>query len=320
MQTVTQRPSSERNTMSRFSPFVQAAILALTAYILFTTADVSAKILSGRYPLALCIAAPALIALLGLGAQIIYQRGWAGFKSTQIKLHAARSIIIAVMVTLFVHGLKTVPISDFYCIIFLSPFFVMLTSYFVFKEPLKLERLFVICLAFTGVVVTIGPHFSDMNIGYAYIFGAVLFSSSNIFVIRKMGQDEYSPLYGFYPLLAIVIGNLPFAVQDIPSTLPTGDAAIFLLYGVVLIGAHTFLPMAFAKTPEISLIAPLHYSQMLWGILADIIIFKAAPPMTTYIGAGIIISAGMIMMWKERHHLRKENIKEVIEEENMTLL
>ncbi len=306
--------------MSRFSPFVQAAILALTAYILFTTADVSAKILSGTYPIAICITLPAFIALMGLGTQILWQRGWAGFKSTQLKLHAARASIIAIMVTLFVHGIKTVPIADFYCIIFLSPFFVMLASYFILKEPLKLERIIVICLAFSGVLVVIGPHFADINIGYAYIFAAILFSSSNIFVIRKMGQDEYSPLYGFYPLLAIVVGNLPFALQDIPATMPTGDAAIFLLYGVVLIGAHTFLPMAFAKTPEVSLIAPLHYSQMLWGILADIIIFKAAPPMTTYIGAGIIVSAGIIMLWNEKHHIRKENIKEVIEEENMTLL
>jgi S-adenosylmethionine uptake transporter len=222
-----------------------------------------------------------------------------------MKPHTLRAIIIAIMVTLFIHGLKTVPIADFYCIIFLSPFLVTIISYFAFNEPLKLERIAVLCLAFTGVIITIGPHFSDMTIGYAFILAAVLFGSTNILVIRKMGQNEYSPLYGFYPLLAIVMINLPFAVQDIPTTMPLSDMGIFLLYGIVLIGAHTFLPMAFARTPEISMIAPLHYSQMIWGVLADIIIFHANPPLTTFIGGSLIVTAGMIMLWNEKHHIRK---------------
>jgi S-adenosylmethionine uptake transporter len=63
--------------------------------------------------------------------------------------------------------------------------------------------------------------------------------------------------------------------------------------------------MAFARTPEISMIAPLHYSQMIWGVLADIIIFHANPPLTTFIGGSLIVTAGMIMLWNEKHHIRK---------------
>lgn len=290
--------------MTRFTPFVQAAILALTAYFLFSVADVSAKILTARYSVSVSMFIPAFIATIGIALQVLYQRGWNGFQTPNLKIHLVRSIVIGTMVALVVNALKTVPIADFYCIIFLSPFLVMMASHLLFKEPLYPYRVAVVSLAFLGVLVTIGPHFDKLTIGYAFVLIAICFGAGNIVLIRKIKFQEYAPLYGFFPLLAIVLGTFPFAVVSIPPSMPPADIGLFLLYGIALIGAHTFMPMAFAKTPEVSLIAPFHYSQMLWGMLASAFIFNQGTEITTYIGGGIILMAGVLLLWTEKHHLK----------------
>lgn len=291
--------------MTRFSPFLQAAILALTAYFLFSVADISAKVLTSTYPVSLCSFIPALIATLGLGFRILHQKGWNGFKTKKWKLHAARSVLMAAMVLLCVTALKTVPIADFYCIIFLSPFLILCISRFICHEHVPLYRTLVISMAFVGVIIAIGPRFSDLTIGYLLVAISTVFGSSNVFLVRKMGREEYAPLYGFYPLLTICLVNLPFVIQHIPTTIQPVDGVIFLGYGLALIGAHTLLPMAFSMAPSTSTVAPFHYSQMLWGILSGIFLFENPPQTSTFIGGGIIMGAGALLLWKERLNLRK---------------
>lgn len=286
--------------MHRLSPFAQAAVLALTGYLLFSMADISAKILSARYPIALCIFLPAAIAATGIGARIIYERGLAGFQTSYLKPHLLRGAIITGLVVGCVNSLKLIPIADFYCIIFLSPFVVMLMSVLAFKEPVHLPRILVLALSFIGVIIAIGPHFDSFNIGYLYASAVVVFGSLNVFLVRKIGHEEYSPLFGFFPVMGVAICSLPFAVPHFTADIPFKDGALFLFYGIVLIGAHTILPMAFTRTPSVSSLTPLHYSQMIWGILAGIFIFDAPVEMTTLLGGGLIILSGVGLFLYER--------------------
>lgn len=294
---------------SRLSPYGQSAVMALAGYLLFSMADISAKILSGSHPIALCIFLPALIALLGISARIISEIGIKGFKTPYLKWHLLRSIIISGLVVLCVNSLKLIPIADFYCIIFLSPFMVMILSVFLYKEEIHWPRIIVLILSFIGVVVTIGPRFDSLNIGYAFVSCAVFFSAVNVFLVRKIGRDEYIPLFGFFPLLAITILSFPFAFPYFSNlSMPIQDIGLFLFYGIVLMGAHSLLPLAFSRTPSVSRLTPLHYSQMVWGILAGIFIFNTPIEINTFLGGGLIIVSGLWLFFYEHREQKKKNI------------
>ena len=285
---------------ARLSPYGQAVILALCGYFLFTVADVSAKILTQRHSTSVTIFLPALIAMLGIGARILHERGWAGFKTPRLKLHIMRAAIITAMVTLCVNSVKLIPLADFYSIIFLTPFFVMTLSIFLYKEPVHPQRILVLVLSFIGVLVTIGPHFGELNIGYGYALMAIFMSAANVFLVRKITREEYTPLFGFFPLLGVVLVSAPFALPDMMHAYPTTDIGLFLFYGLALIGAHTLLPMAFSRTPMVSRLTPLHYSQMVWGILAGYFIFNAPLEINTLVGGGLIVGSGLWLFIVER--------------------
>jgi drug/metabolite transporter (DMT)-like permease len=292
---------------SRLSPYGQAAVMALAGYFLFSMADVSAKILSARHPVSLCLFLPGLVALFGICSRIIFERGFAGFKTPYLKLHLLRSLVISGLVVLCVNALKLIPIADFYCIIFLSPFVVMLLSVLLYKEEIHWPRILVLILSFAGVVITIGPHFDSLNIGYAFVSCAVFFSALNVFFVRRIGKDEYTPLFGFFPIMAVTVLSFPFALPNFSTlSMSNNDIGLFLFYGVVLIGAHSLLPLAFSRTPSVSRLTPLHYSQMVWGILAGIFIFNTPPEINTFIGGGLIIASGLwLFFYEHREHKNK---------------
>src|SRR3989338_5579569 len=261
---------------TRLSPYGQAVILALSGYFLFSMADVSAKILSARHPIVLCLFIPSLIALIGMVARILN-----------------------------VNSLRLIPIADFYCIVFLSPFVVMALSVLLYKEAIHWPRILVLILSFSGVVITIGPHFNELNIGYLFACFGMLFGSLNIFLVRKIGSDEYSPLFGLFPILGVLLTSAPFAIPHLTTDLPLTDIGIFIFYGVALIGAHNFLPMAFARTPSVSRLTPLHYSQMVWGILAGIFIFDTPSEINTFLGGGLIVASGLWLFYYETFSSKK---------------
>lgn len=291
----------------RLSPYGQAAVMALIGYFLFSMADVSAKILSERYPIALCLFLPSFIAVIGISGRVMVERGVTGFKTPYLKIQILRSLIITGLVVLCVNSLKLIPIADFYCIIFLSPFVVMALSVIVYKEEIHWPRILVLILSFAGVIITIGPHFNSLNIGYLYVSGAVLFSALNVFLVRKIGRDEYTALFGFFPVLAVSVLSFSFAYPHFSNFSPSiSDIGLFVFYGVVLIGAHSLLPLAFSRTPSVSRLTPLHYSQMVWGILAGIFIFDTPLEINTFLGGGLIVASGLwLFFYEHREHKNK---------------
>ena len=291
---------------ARFSPYGQAAIMALTGYFLFSVADTSAKILSATYPIAICLFFPSLIAMVGIGTRVLFERGIQGFKTPYLKIQILRSCVITGLVILCVNSLKLIPIADFYCIIFLSPFVVMALSVLLYKEEIHWPRILVLIISFIGVIITIGPRFDSLNIGYAFVSCAVFFSAINVFFVRKIGRDEYMPLFGFFPVLAVSLFSFPFAFPRFFNlSISLTDMGLFLLYGLVLIGAHSLLPLAFARTPSVSRLTPLHYSQMVWGILAGVFIFDTPPEINTFIGGGLIVCSGLWLFFYEHREHKK---------------
>jgi drug/metabolite transporter (DMT)-like permease len=58
---------------------------------------------------------------------------------------------------------------------------------------------------------------------------------------------------------------------------------------------------------EASLIAPLEYSALLWGVLLDFSLWGVLPDGMTWVGAAIIVLSGLYLLRRERVHLEAEH-------------
>ena len=61
------------------------------------------------------------------------------------------------------------------------------------------------------------------------------------------------------------------------------------------------------RVGEASLIAPLEYSALLWGVTLDVALWGVLPDAVTWLGAGIIISSGLYLLRRERVHAAAEH-------------
>ena len=58
---------------------------------------------------------------------------------------------------------------------------------------------------------------------------------------------------------------------------------------------------------EASLLAPLEYTALVWGVLLDSTLWGVVPDGVTWIGAAIIVASGLYLLRRERVHLEAEH-------------
>ena len=63
--------------------------------------------------------------------------------------------------------------------------------------------------------------------------------------------------------------------------------------------AHILLTESYRLAPA-SLIAPFDYTSMLWALVLGFLVFGEVPSVLVFVGAGIIASAGLFVIWRER--------------------
>ena len=82
--------------------------------------------------------------------------------------------------------------------------------------------------------------------------------------------------------------------------LPTARQWLFVLsYGLLSAGGNVLLMLASALAPA-TLVAPTQYSQMLWAIALGSLVFGDRPDGPMFVGAAIIIAAGLFTFAREK--------------------
>lgn len=86
-----------------------------------------------------------------------------------------------------------------------------------------------------------------------------------------------------------------------PQWVPIRSEHIGLICGVGIAGAlgQYTITEAF-RLGEASLIAPLEYTALVWGVILDAMVWSVLPDGITWLGAGIIVASGLYLLRRER--------------------
>jgi drug/metabolite transporter (DMT)-like permease len=289
----------------------QAVLIAILAYGSFSHADVITKFLTREYSPSTCLTVTALIGLMISVPWVTITRGWAKLRGRHLQLHLARGCVIALSSFMAVTSIKLLPLPEFYSIVFLSPIFLMMFFTLTGREKLYRHRLVAVILSFVGVLIIVGPQYQDLGIGLVTAFVCVLCSTMGVLLAKKIGHHDPLPVYSFFPFLLILFVNAPFAEWDMILPIPKDyDPLKFLALGLFILVGHIGVPVAYAKAPETSLVAPVFYTQMLWAIIYGVIFFDRLPTWMTFAGATLIISGGLYMLLRERR-IRRSPMRDI---------
>lgn len=278
--------------------------LVVVGYFGFSIADMCSKLLQVKgYPIYQVLGISSFVGMLITGKWIFFSRGPKGFRpSKNPYLHLLRACVISGTAYTAVKSLQTLPLADFYGIVFIMPFLVMVLAILVLKEKVGWRRWAAAGVAFSGVLLIAGPQFETLGMGIVFAALAACCGAANIILMRKIGHGEILPLYGFYPfVMMFAISVLMAALSGFDTLVAPAplDIPIFAIHGPFAVFAIICVSIGFAKAPETSIIAPFHYTQIIWGIVFGWLIFHSTPTSGTWMGLGLVVGAGLYSLWRE---------------------
>ena len=275
------------------------AIIATAAgYLLFSIGDACTKFVAEKFHFSQIVFTNCMVIISFMVIYGAVRRGRAAFVVHNVKWVLIRAALSVVVGILNILSLPHITLTTFYTLVFTSPFWVAILSTVFLREKMEREKIVVIMLCFCVILFMFRPGSGMFNIwSFCILAGAFLYSASMI-VMRYLGPHESRTMIiisGSVLSILVILPFLPFHFI-LPSLT---DMGVFLIMGCV--GAIGIMCVAFGfqTAPSASTVAPYHYSQMVWGALLGYFMFDEVPEKSTMIGATVIISAGLYLIWRE---------------------
>jgi len=279
--------------------------LKLGATLAFTLMYVAIK-LAGAVPVGEVIFFRAFFALIPLFAVSLFTVGPRAVIATKRpRFHVVRSVVGVGSMFAGFAALQMLPLADITAFQFVMPIFAVVLAALFLRETVGIYRSSAVVIAFAGVLLMLEPHgglgkiaTSGFSLGAALALIGAFLAAVVVVFIRQMSVTEKSETIVFYFMVACAIaGALSMIWDRVP--LDVSAAAMLVLCGIL--GGVGQLCMTYSyRFAEPSLLAPFDYVAMVWAVAFGFLFFAEVPETLVMAGAGVVIAAGLFIVWRER--------------------
>lgn len=281
-------------------------IAMLAAVGLFSLMDAGLKLLAPHYP-------PLQVAALRGAASLPFVLVWiaAGGKLGTLwrvrwPLHLLRGALSVMMIATFAYALRSLPLSTVYTLFFAAPLMITALSVPMLGEHVGPRRWTAIAIGLLGVLVVLRPTGEGMFTlsGLAVLAAAAGYALSAI-TVRVLSRTDSTQSMVFWMLAMLAAGAGTLAA---PGWVALQPAHGWIIAGVGLAGAlgQYAITEAF-RHGEASVVAPLEYTALAWGLGLDLLLWGVLPDAVTWLGAAIIVLSGLYLLHRERTHVEAEH-------------
>ncbi len=273
-------------------------LMMLCAMFLFAGADTISKILTDAFhPVQIIwfrqsgLLAGVLVVLLIKGTSIL--------KSAQPSLQILRGSLVVFSSVAFVFALRYVELADAVAASFVAPFFVTILGALVLKEKVGVRRWSAVIVGFIGALIIIRPGMGVIHpTVLLVVFAAACFSTRQVIGRLLADTDRTITTIAYTALSASLLLSiaLPFVWQ-----MPTTAAHWMMLLGIgVLGGVAEVLVIKSMEICEAVVLAPIHYTIIIWATVYGYVIFHELPDHWTLLGTAIIVAAGLYTLQRSK--------------------
>lgn len=246
-------------------------------------------------------AIPVIVAWLALRRELT-----TGFRTRAPMGHVWRGFAGTSAMGLGFAGLGYLPLPEVTAIGYAAPMLTVIFAAMFLGEEVRLFRISCVVLGMAGVMVVLWPRLTvlDGGAGHAQAFGALLVLGGAVFAalaqvfVRKMVATEQTAAIVFWfsvTATCLSLFTLPFG-----WVIPTGTEAALLVASGLLGGVGQILLTSSYREADASLVAPFDYASMIFALLIGWFVFAEAPTATMLAGAALVITAGVLIIWRER--------------------
>ena len=218
-----------------------------------------------------------------------------------------RAFFLVVSTFSFVSALKVMPIADALAIAFIEPFILLLLGHLLYGDEVGPRRITACVIGFLGALLIIQPSLTLFGYMALWPLGTAFGFAFYMLATRSISAFMHPVTMQFHTSWAGVLLCLPVLwifrdgpVPDLAFVMPEGYGWLWLFgVGFWACLAHMCMTMAFGLAPS-SMLAPLHYSELIVAVLLGYLIFGDLPNALSFAGIAIITASGLYLIWRER--------------------
>jgi drug/metabolite transporter (DMT)-like permease len=278
---------------------LSAILLIAVASACFTTIDVSVKLLTERYPVALVVWArwgvQALVVLALVGPKMRLDL----VRTTRLPMHLARGVLLIASSLLFFTALHFLPLAEATALNYTSPILVTLMASWLLRERLTRPRWAFVVAGFVGVLLIVRPGSEMLAPAALLALGAAALYAAFQIMTRTLAGENLMVLLMYPSLVGTAALSLAVPFVRFDDWYPTSDLAAFIGIGILGSLGHLLFIRAFQRASA-SAIAPFTYVQLVWSTLAGWLVFGTFPDGFTLTGIVVIAGSGVVLTWYER--------------------
>ena len=213
-------------------------------------------------------------------------------------LQIFRSLILVVEMCVTILAFTLLGLAETHAIFASYPLIIAMLSGPILGERVGWRRWLAICVGFFGILIILNPG-NGIFSPYALVplAGAILFALYGL-LTRYAGQYDNSSTSFFW---TGIIGCIAMTAIGLNFWDPVSQAdwSIMLILSASGMLGH-FLLIKCYEVAEASAVQPFAYLQLIWASIIGIIIFGEQITTNVFIGACIIVGAGLFTLWRER--------------------
>ncbi len=224
-------------------------------------------------------------------------------RSARMRSHARRAIFGMVGMICNFGGVLLLPLAESTTLSFSAPLFAVFITALWIKDPVGRWRWTAVLAGFAGVVIIAQPGHAPISpFGAALALSAAFLTTVINFLIRDLGRSEepVTTVFYFSAFGTAIVGTaLPFVMSQ------HNTHQWFLLVGIGAFGfAGQMFLTASLRHGAVTSVLVMDYTQLIWATLFGWLVWQQLPTAATWLGAPLIVAAGIIIAWREHRFAR----------------
>jgi drug/metabolite transporter (DMT)-like permease len=214
-----------------------------------------------------------------------------------------RSLFDTMASFMFVSALMHMPLANLSSVMQSVPLVVVAVGVIFLGEKAGLSRIAAVIAGFLGVLLIVKPMPQTITIYEFLALGAVIVVAFRDLVTKRIPAHV--------PLLVIALANAIFiSVSGFGVGLAQGFKHVEAWQWALLLGAGLFVTISYyfivatVRLGDLSATAPFRYSEVVFAIIAGILVFGEYPDAISYVGMALVIAAGLFAAHREAMQAR----------------
>jgi drug/metabolite transporter (DMT)-like permease len=214
-----------------------------------------------------------------------------------------RSLFDTMASFMFVSALMHMPLANLSSVMQSVPLVVVAVGVIFLGEKAGLSRIMAVIAGFLGVLLIVKPMPQTITIYEFLAVGAVIVVAFRDLVTKRIPAHV--------PLLVIALANAIFiSVSGFGVGLVQGFKSVEVWQWALLLGAGLFVTISYffivatVRLGDLSATAPFRYSEVVFAIIAGIVVFGEYPDAISYAGMALVIAAGLFAAHREAAQAR----------------